>query len=265
MLDGRSHPIIGIEGIPIADEIPGGDAGVAVARMELVGGEHGAHHLVVAGVGIERGDDPVAPAEHLRGAVPDVGHVPAAVPVGIAPHIHPMPAPSFAVGRGVEEPVDEPVVGIGGGVGKEGPQVVARRRQSGEIERHAPQERRPIGSSHRLEAGCSELGVEEAIDRMARAARPHRGQCCLLGSHERPVVTPVVDGALGGGEIRDRGQNCQEGDGAEPSNEKAPRAPLPESGGVLSRLEQRGHGERPGRSRRVYATVTRRFPPPSPR
>ena len=192
--------------------------------------------------------------------------MPAAVPVGVAPHIHPMPAPPFAVGRGGEEPVDEPVVGIGGGVGKEGPQVVARRRQAGQIERHAPQERRPVGRGHRLEAGCSELGVEEAIDRMARAARPHRGQCCLLGSHEGPVVAPVVDGALGGGEIRDRGQNCQEGDGAEPSNEKAPTAPLPESGGVFfSRLEQHGHGELSGRSRRVYATVTPRFPPPSPR
>ena len=247
MLDGRPHPIVGIEGIPIADEIPGGDAGVAVARMEFVGGEHGAHHLVVAGVGIERGDDPVAPAEHLRGAVPDVGHMPAAVPVGIAPHIHPMPAPSFAVGRGVEEPVDEPVVGIGGGVGKKGPQVVARRRQSGEIERHAPQERRPIGSSQRLEAVCGKSGVEEAIDRMTRAARPHRGQLRPLGSHEGPVISPVVDGDLGGGEGICRARTDKEGNGDEPSSHPPPRAPSPESGEVLSRLEQHGHGECPGR------------------
>src|SRR5262249_52887376 len=97
MLDIVAHPLMWVKCVPVASEIARGDRGLVVARRDLVGGEHLHHHAVVTLVGVERLDNPIAPAPDLWGAVPNIGHVPPPVPIAVTPHVHPVPAPALAV------------------------------------------------------------------------------------------------------------------------------------------------------------------------
>ena len=104
------EPDVAIELVPVAHQEAGGPQRVGVAGRELVGGQHLDDHLVVGLVGVERLDDPVAPPPDVRLALAHFGAV--AVPVAIAPHVHPVPAPALAVLRAGQQPVDDLLVGV---------------------------------------------------------------------------------------------------------------------------------------------------------
>ena len=81
----------------------------------------------------------------------------------------PLAAPAFAVMRGVEQPVDQPLVGVGRGVREEGLDLGGRRRQPGKIETGAAQQRDPFGFGREAESQLRQRVHEERIDRRAGA------------------------------------------------------------------------------------------------
>src|SRR5262249_38771684 len=98
VLDNVAHPLIGIERIPVAHQVTRRIAPALVGR-DLVAGQHRGEHAIVAAIGIERADDPVAPAINLRGAVPDIRNRAPAIPVAVTPDVHPVPRPALAMLR----------------------------------------------------------------------------------------------------------------------------------------------------------------------
>ena len=92
---------------------------------------------VVGLVAVEGADDVVAIAPGV-GAVRVVLE---AVGVGVADDVEPVAAPALAVVRRGEQAVDEFLVGVGRLVGEEGVDLFGRRRQAGQIERDAADER----------------------------------------------------------------------------------------------------------------------------
>ena len=88
---------------------------LVVAAGEQVAGDLLAHELVVGQVAIERVDDPVAIAVHLRNR--EIGVV--ARGVGVAHDIEPVTAPALAVARRGEQPVDDRGEGVRRVVGEE--------------------------------------------------------------------------------------------------------------------------------------------------
>ena len=90
---------------------------------------------------VERGDDVVAVAPGV--AVGDV--LVEAVGVGVAGDVEPVPAPALAVGGRGEQPVDDLGEGVGRVVGEEGVDLLRRRRQAGQVEGRAADQRPPVG------------------------------------------------------------------------------------------------------------------------
>ena len=84
---------------------------------EFVGGQHLDDHLVVGLVGVERFDDPIAPPPDVRLALAHLRRV--AVPIAVAPDVHPVPAPALAVVRTGQQAIDHVFVGVGRRVGQE--------------------------------------------------------------------------------------------------------------------------------------------------
>ena len=102
--------------------------------------------LAVGFVGVEGVDDPVAPAEHVAGAV-----VLIAVGVGVAGGVEPAGGHAFAVAGGFEETVDGCFEGAGGLVVEEGVEFGGGGGEAGQVEGCAAEEE--------LAGGCG-LGGE---------------------------------------------------------------------------------------------------------
>lgn len=60
-----------------------------------------------------------------------------AVGLGIADHVQPVAAPTLAIVRRSQQPIDQFFVSVGRGVGHIGGDLGRRRRQPGQIVRHA--------------------------------------------------------------------------------------------------------------------------------
>ena len=90
---------------------------------------------------LKRGDDVIAIAPGVA-----VGHVLVeAVGVGVAGHVEPVPAPPLAVRRRGQQPIDHPIERVGPIVGEERVNLVGRRRQTGQVERHPANECSLVG------------------------------------------------------------------------------------------------------------------------
>ena len=110
-----------------------------VKRGDLVGGEHLFEHAVVALGLVQRFDDPVAPVPHVFFLhVADL--FAQAVPVAVAPNVHPVPAPALAVMRVGQEPIDDALPGIGAFVVEKVAKLRDGRRQPGQVPVDAPQQ-----------------------------------------------------------------------------------------------------------------------------
>jgi len=158
-----------------------------------VAGELFANELIVGLVGIERGDDPVAVAPGVR--IGEVGSP--AARLGIAGHVEPVPAPALAELRRAEQPVHRRFQGdlrLGGIRLHELLDVFRRRRQTGQVERKAAQQRPRIGVSDRLQVPGLQAGQNEAVDVALWPGRVlDRRQTDLLQRLERPEGAALVD------------------------------------------------------------------------
>ena len=168
------------------DALVAGRTGQHVAS-ELLDGEPVERHVGVVGV-----DHPVAPAPHRSLAVGLV-----AVGVGVAGRVEPLDRHPLAVARRAEQPVDRLLVGVRGVVVQERGELARRRRQPRQVERRAPQQRRPVGLRRRRQALALEAGEDKAVDRVAEPVRvSDRGHRRSFRRHERPVglpLRPLVD------------------------------------------------------------------------
>ncbi len=112
-----------------------------VGRRQQIAGELLDEELVVRQIAIEGVDDVVAipPGElHHR-----VGVVRGRL--GVAHHVEPMPGPTLAVMRRIEQPVHDPFIRLRRVIAQKCGDLVGRRRESGQIERDSPQQRQLVG------------------------------------------------------------------------------------------------------------------------
>ena len=124
---------------------------------QQVAGELLADELVVGHVAVEGVDHPVAVAVHLRDRV--VGVV--AGGVGVADHVEPVPAPALAVGGRGEQPVDDLREGVRRLVRQERVDLLGRRRQAGQVEGRAADQRPLVGGRRGRQALRLELREDE--------------------------------------------------------------------------------------------------------
>ena len=149
---------------------------------EEIAGELENRELIEGEVFVEGLHDPVAVGPHVA-LVVEVE----AVGVGIARDVEPMAGHLLAMVRARQQPIDELVIGIRGGIGDEGRHLFRSRRQAGEREGDAADERRPVGRGVEGQPLGRHAGLEESIDRVAGVARCGRH----LGADdlpERPVL-----------------------------------------------------------------------------
>ena len=175
---------IGVGGVAVAladgEEAGGGDEIGVVGRLSLTGedvaGDLSGEKSVVGHVGIEGPDHPVAVAAGFADGV--VGAV--AGRVGVAGDVEPVASPALSVGTRSEEPVDDPLPGIGGGVVEKGADLGGRRREAGEIEGDAAEEGAPIGERRRFQPSSFQPGDDEAVDVVGHEPRIRDGRrrCC---------------------------------------------------------------------------------------
>ena len=107
LLDRFEHPHVAVKLVPVAAEKSRRTQHVGIGRSDLITGQHFNDHPVVRLVGIQRIHDPVPPAPDVALAVTDLIDPAAAVPVAVAPDIHPVPSPAFAVFRASQQIVDD--------------------------------------------------------------------------------------------------------------------------------------------------------------
>ena len=165
------QPDVAVEPVPTTGQVAGGADDVRVAGSQLVTREHLQHHAIVTLVLIDRFDDPIPPAPQVAVAVADlVGFCPA-VPVAVAPDVHPVAPPAFAVTGTAQQPVHHSFVGLVGIVGQEGSRLFGGRRQAGQVQKDTPQQHPLAGGAHRLEASLPVLGGHKGVDRVPNPAR----------------------------------------------------------------------------------------------
>ncbi len=148
----------------IAEEARG-DELVLAGAGEQVAGDLLDDELVIREVPVQGVDDPIAVGEDLPGLVLLV-----AVRVGITSGVEPDPPPALAILRRVEEPVDQPCVGILASVGDEGVDLRDGWRQADQVEAEAADEGDLVGLGRGRQALGLEPGEDEAVDRVAAPA-----------------------------------------------------------------------------------------------
>jgi len=166
---------------------PGDDLGFERVGQQVAGelldGELVERLVLVVGA-----DDPVAPRPHrARGVALE------AVAVRVAREVEPLHRHLLPEVRRGQQAVQGLGPGVGRGVGEEGPLVFLRRRQAGEVERGAPQQRRAVGLRIGRETLLRQGRGDEPVDGVA--ARRDRGCGRLARQLEGPVA--LVLGAFG--------------------------------------------------------------------
>jgi len=109
------------------------------------------------------------------------------VRVGIARGVEPAAGHVFAIARRGQEAFDDLIIGLRRGVGEEGVDLCGRRREAGQVERHAAEEAGFVGFRRGLQALDGKLGVQERVDR--RGAGRGRGHRRTHRGLETPVLT----------------------------------------------------------------------------
>ena len=196
-----------------------------IARGELVARELPARELVERQVGVQRLDDEVAVMKRVRPVVV----VLEAAALGEARHVEPVPRPAFAVGWGVEQLIDHGGERLRRFVARPGlfqkpSHILRRRRQAGEAEKSASQQRARIGG--RIE--CEALGLRRREQKGVHRMRCTRGRCHLgerlkgpplavRGAHDRAVARGCWDRderrVVGRAEVDPRGDFRDRGGG----------------------------------------------------
>ena len=166
---------------------------------EAIGGELFNDELVVGKIAVEGVDDvvPIGPGVGVTEVLAALG---VAFGVGVAGDIEPVAAPTFAVGRGGEEAIDELGVSVRRGVGYKGVDLRGGGRESGEIEAEAADKGAPIGGGVGGEAVILQGRENERVDWVLDPGGVGRGgrsrERGFLDGLECPMV--FADAAVGG-------------------------------------------------------------------
>ena len=143
---------------------------------QQIAGDLFADELVVRLVAVEGVDDIVAIAPGVR-----IGQVARrAGRFAVAGHVEPVPAPAFAEARRGQQPIDDLLEGVGGVVLEERVDLLGRRRQAGQIEGHAADQRQPVRVADRRRASSPRAWPGRS-DRCRRGPRPAFLTCGHLG------------------------------------------------------------------------------------
>jgi hypothetical protein len=162
---GREPLILGRLRLQVARKLPGAE-------------------LVVRHVLVERANDPVAPG--IQESLIFVVEV--AVGIREPRRVEPIRGHAFAIGRPREQSIHERVVRARRRVGDERVDFRERRRQAGQRERKAIDQRLAIRLGRRREAFGREPREHEPVDRVdGRGAEGRRRRLGFRGRNERPV------------------------------------------------------------------------------
>src|SRR5262245_34048747 len=96
---------------------------------------------------------------------------PQSPPVAVAPDVHPMPAPPLAVLRTVEQPLHHFLVCFRRLISQKRIELLQRRGQADQVERHAPQPDAFSGFGLPDERMSAVFGSKESVDRIALPTR----------------------------------------------------------------------------------------------
>ena len=155
-------------------------------RGVLVAGELPLHEGVVGQVGVERPDHEVAVVEGERPVVILLEPVALREPRDVEPV--PRPAlPETLVGQ---QAIDDLPEGVRRVVGDEGVDLLRRRRDADQVERHAADLRHPVGGAVRRDAAFPADGFEEAVHVVAAGD----GEVRRGGLGQRPEGAELAGG-----------------------------------------------------------------------
>ena len=138
--------------------------GVTAGVGQEVAGDLLQHEAVVGKVGVEGPDDVIPVAVGQRDVV--IKLMPGTL--GEPSQVEPVPRPALAVvGRG-EQPIDQPGISVGRGIGHERLDLGGLGRQADQVEGQAADQGPTVGFGRGLETLRLQLRQDEAVDRVAR-------------------------------------------------------------------------------------------------
>jgi hypothetical protein len=188
MFDRTVEPGRTIEEIVVTGEEAGRPYDVGIVRRQFVTGQHLLDHPIVALVGVERFDNPVAPMPEMLLAVTEL--FAEAIPIGVPPDIHPVTRPAFPMPLTAQQFVDDAFPGT------IVLQLFDSGRQADQVEVEAADLQRPRGQWLGLQPLLPAVCCQESVDwigphrRIGVFQRGHGGVCDWA---EGPMI-PGIDG-----------------------------------------------------------------------
>ena len=183
--------LVGVRAAFVVGHVVANKTGRDALRLRRLGqeiaGELFHRELVVRLVVVESLDDPIAPEPHEADAIEVI-----TAGVGVAREIQPVLRHALAVVRRCQQPVHEFLVSTGRFVSEESIHFGDGRRQAGQIERGAADQRGFVRFRIRRELFLFEFGEREIINRVARPFPVlHRRQLRTFRRNERPMFFPL--------------------------------------------------------------------------
>ena len=126
---------------------------------EQVAGELPESKVVPRQIVVKRGNYPVPPRPHVRPLAVDLEAIAVGIPCEVEPvGRHPLPIP-----RTCQQPVEQPLIGLGARVGKERVDLIDRGGQARQIKRHAANQGGLVGLRLKGQSACSEALTHDGV------------------------------------------------------------------------------------------------------
>ena len=181
VLDRVVEPRGAVEEVVVSREESGRADRLGVAGCEFVGGEHLGDHAIVGPVLVERLDDPIAPVPEVFLAVAEL--VAESIPIGVAPHVHPVPRPALAVLGTGEQLLDDRFVRL------RVAELLCGRRQTDEIEVETAEEEASLSCGSGNDLFLTVFFGEKSVDRMTDPRYLRHGG--TLDAAEGPMIARI--------------------------------------------------------------------------
>ena len=180
----RDRPTLKVDHV-VAIE-PGGNLLLERGVGQQVSGQLLDREFVIRHVSVVGVDQPIAPMPHVAQAVDVV-----AVRVSVSGEIEPLHGHTLAVVRRAQKLVNALLVSVGRRVSQKGIELGGRRRQTGQVEGHPPEQSRFVSFGRGLQSLGLEARQDEVVDGVARPGVVlHLGCGGPLGRNECPVQFP---------------------------------------------------------------------------